>query len=231
MKIFAIIPAGGKGERINSEIPKQYLQINGKEIIAYTIEVFQKCELIDEIIIASQKDYFELLNQIKSKYCFTKITGIVEGGNERQYSVFNAVKSIIADNNDLIVVHDAVRPLLPLSVLENTIKTAIHFGSAIAAIKAKDTLIKGNELVEDYIDRKEIYYVQTPQIFQYKIFYDSMKKAEKENFIGTDESMIVKNAGYKVKIVEGSAFNFKITTKDDLKLFSSISQNMNVINF
>jgi len=225
MKTFAVIPAGGKGLRINSEIPKQFLSINGKELIAYTIDVFQKCNMIDEIIIASQKDYFELLNQIKSKYSFTKITNIVEGGKERQFSVFNAVKSIVANDDDLIVVHDAVRPLLPLSVLENAIKTAIQYGSAITAIKAKDTLVKGNEFVEDYIDRKEIYYVQTPQIFQYKIFYNSMIKAEKDNFIGTDESMILKNAGYKVKIVEGSAFNFKITTKDDLKLFSLISQN------
>jgi len=223
MKTFAVIPAGGKGLRINSEIPKQFLSINGKELIAYTIDVFQKCNMIDEIIIASQKDYFELLNQIKSKYSFTKITNIVEGGKERQFSVFNAVKSIIANDDDLIIVHDAVRPLLPLSVLENAIKTAIQYGSAITAIKAKDTLVKGNEFVEDYIDRKEIYYVQTPQIFQYKIFYNSMIKAEKDNFIGTDESMILKNAGYKVKIVEGSAFNFKITTKDDLKLFSLIS--------
>ena len=225
MKTFAVIPAGGKGLRINSEIPKQFLSINGKELIAYTIDVFQKCNMIDEIIISSQKDYFELLNQIKSKYSFTKITNIVEGGKERQFSVFNAVKSIIANDDDLIIVHDAVRPLLPLSVLENAIKTAIQYGSAITAIKAKDTLVKGNEFVEDYIDRKEIYYVQTPQIFQYKIFYNSMIKAEKDNFIGTDESMILKNAGYKVKIVEGSAFNFKITTKDDLKLFSLISQN------
>ncbi|MDH7603360.1 MAG: 2-C-methyl-D-erythritol 4-phosphate cytidylyltransferase [Melioribacter sp.] len=225
MKTFAIIPAGGKGLRINSEIPKQFLSINDKEIIAYTIDVFQKCNLVDEIIIASQKDYFELLNHIKLRYSFTKITKIVEGGRERQFSVFNAVKSIIANDDDLIIVHDAVRPLLPLSVLENAIKTATQYGSSIVAIKAKDTLVKGNEFVEDYIDRKEIYYVQTPQVFQYKIFYESMKKAEKDKFIGTDESMILKNAGYKVKIVEGSAFNFKITTKDDLKLFSLISQS------
>jgi len=179
MKTFAVIPAGGKGLRINSEIPKQFLSINGKELIAYTIDVFQKCNMIDEIIIASQKDYFELLNQIKSKYSFTKITNIVEGGKERQFSVFNAVKSIIANDDDLIIVHDAVRPLLPLSVLENAIKTAIQYGSAITAIKAKDTLVKGNEFVEDYIDRKEIYYVQTPQIFQYQNFlylYDKSRK-------------------------------------------------------
>ncbi len=230
MKIFAIIPAGGKGLRINSEIPKQFLSINGKELIAYTINIFQNCNLVDEIIIASQKDYFDLLNQIKSRYSFKKITKIVEGGKERQFSVFNAVKSIIANDDDLIIVHDAVRPLLPLSVLENAIKTAIQYGSAIAAIKAKDTLIKGNESVEDYIDRNEIYYVQTPQIFKYNIFRDSMTKAEKENFIGTDESMIIKYAGYKVRIVEGSAFNFKITTNDDLKLFSLISLNLNDIN-
>lgn len=222
MKTFAIIPAGGKGKRINSEIPKQYLLFNGKELITYTLHIFQKSHLIDEIIIAAQHEYFSLLNEIKQKYSFTKITNIVESGSERQFSVFNAVKSIKANDDDLILVHDAVRPLLKESILENVINAAKNFGSAITAIKAKDTLIKGTDLIEYYIDRSDTYYVQTPQVFQYKIFLHAMEKAEKENFIGTDESMLIHNAGYRIKIVEGSSMNFKITTDDDLKLFEKL---------
>lgn len=228
MKIFAIIPAGGKGTRINSEIPKQYLRFHNKELIAYTIEIFQKNDLIDEIIIAAQKDYFNILYSIKEKYLFTKISQIVEGGSERQFSVFNALKSIKADDNDIILVHDAVRPLLSQEILEKSIQSAVEFGSSVVAIKAKDTLIKGNDLIEDYIDREKIYYVQTPQAFRYKIIYNAMKKAEEDNFLATDESMIVKHAGNSIKIVEGSSFNFKITTDDDIELFKLISHDIDI---
>lgn len=225
MKTFAIIPAGGKGTRINSNLPKQYLTFHNKELIAYTIEVFQSNNSIDEIIIAAQKDFFNLLYTIKEKYQFTKISKIIEGGSERQFSVFNAIKSIKADDDDIVLVHDAVRPLLPQNILEKSIQTAVEFGSSVVAIKAKDTLIKGNNFIEEYVDRNEIYYVQTPQVFKYKIFLSAMKKAEEDNFLGTDESMVVRHAGYSIKIVEGSSLNFKITTEDDIKLFELILHN------
>ncbi|MCX6174473.1 MAG: 2-C-methyl-D-erythritol 4-phosphate cytidylyltransferase [Ignavibacteriales bacterium] len=231
MKVFAIIPSGGSGLRMNNppclpdrQVPKQYIRINGKEIIAYTLEVFQKCESIDEIIISACKDYFDLLRTIKNNYSFSKISKIVEGGDERQHSVLNALKSTNAKDNDLIVVHDAVRSLLPNDILIKSIETAKISGSAVVAIKAKDTLIKGMDSVVSYIDRQDVYYAQTPQVFQYKILLDAMNQAEKENFIGTDESMLVQRAGYKVKIVEGSSLNFKITNKDDIKLFELITR-------
>lgn len=224
MKVFAIIPSGGSGSRMNNPMPKQYICINGKEIIAYTLEVFQKCELIDEIIISASKDYFDLLRTIKNNYSFSKISKIVEGGDERQQSVFNALKSTNAKDNDLIVVHDAVRPLLPNDILIKSIETAKISGSAVVAIKAKDTLINGMDSVVSYIDRQDVYYAQTPQVFYYKILLDAMNQAEKENFIGTDESMLVHKAGYKVNIVSGNSFNFKITNEEDLSIFEKIAQ-------
>lgn len=225
MKIFTIIPSGGTGKRASSSLPKQYLQFNGKELIAYTLEVFQNCSMIDEIIISAQKDFLKLLEEIKEKYFFTKLTRIVEGGEERQYSVFNALQSLNASDEDLIIVHDAVRPLLPQDVLMNAIETAKQFGSAVVAIKAKDTLIQGNDSIISYVDRKEYYYAQTPQIFKYKILLEAMKKAEEENFLGTDESMLVHRMGNEIKIVDGSSLNFKITNKDDIKLFQIITEH------
>ncbi len=218
MKTYAIIPSGGIGKRINSSLPKQYIEVNGKELIAYTLEIFQKCNQIDEIIIPAQKEYFELLKSIKSKYGIDKLTNIVEGGNERQNSVFNALQSISAKDDDLIIVHDAARPLLPQKVLLDGISTAKEFNSVIIAIKAKDTLVKGNEYVEDYINRNEVFYVQTPQIFKYKTLYESMILAFNKNFIGSDESILVHNASNNIKIVEGSIINFKVTTESDLDL-------------
>lgn len=226
MKVYAIIPSGGKGTRANSGLPKQYLKFNGKELIAYTLDVFQKCDLIDEIVVSADKNYFQLLDDIRKRFGFTKLKNVVEGGVERQNSVFNAFRSIDAEDDNLVVIHDAVRPLLSQSILETSIKTAVESGSAVVAIKAKDTLIKGNEYIESYIDRNGIYYVQTPQVFKYKIYKEAMVSAENGNFIGTDESMLVQRIGYKIKIVGGSSFNFKITNHDDLKLFEIISRGL-----
>jgi 2-C-methyl-D-erythritol 4-phosphate cytidylyltransferase len=226
---IAIIPAGGKGLRVGIAIkgnaaPKQYLKVGGKEIIVYTLQLFQKNRLIDKIIIAADPNYFNLLFGLIKKYKLAKVKLIVEGGKTRQDSVYNALLSLEADDNDLIVVHDAARALLPQDVLTNAILTAKKKGNALVCIKAKDTLIKGKHTVEGYLNRNEVYYVQTPQIFKYNELHKAMSRAKKNKFIGTDESMLVKKIGKKVNIVEGSVFNFKITTKEDVKLFKKLSK-------
>lgn len=231
MKVIAIIPAGGKGLRAGNAdkkgiaTPKQYLRVNNKELIAYTLETFQKNKLINEIIIAAEPTYFDLLVKIINKYRFRKVKLIVEGGQTRQHSVYNALLSSDANENDLIVVHDAARALLPNEVLSNAIKTAREKGNALVCIKAKDTLIKAMKYVEEYLNRDEVYYVQTPQIFKYKDLLKAMNKAFKENFIGTDESMLVQKIGKKINLVEGSVFNFKITTREDIELFARLTCN------
>lgn len=225
MKKIVIIPSGGKGLRLGTDIPKQYVKVNNKELIAYTIDVFEQCNEIDEIVIAAQKDYFNLLNEIIKKYSFRKVLKIVEGGKERQDSVYNALSSLSASNRDLILVHDAARPLLPQKVLLSALQSAENFDNVVVGIKAKDTLIKGSDSVLSYVDRSEIFYAQTPQIFRYGILKSAMEKAIRKSFLGTDESMLVHKASYKVKLVEGSVFNFKVTTKDDLDLFTSLVNN------
>jgi 2-C-methyl-D-erythritol 4-phosphate cytidylyltransferase len=223
MKTIAIIPSGGVGSRFLSSIPKQYVKVLGKELIVYTLEVFQKCKLVDEIIIAAQSEYFDLLNNLKQKYNINKISKIIEGGKERQNSVNNALNNCSLSNDDLVVVHDAARPLLSQTLLEKAIRLANKSDSVVVAIKAKDTLLKGNNnKVENYIDRNSIYYVQTPQIFRYKILNEAFEIANKTNFLATDESMLVKNIGIDVNILEGDSTNFKITTKSDLELFEKI---------
>lgn len=223
MKVYAVIPAGGKGKRGGTETPKQYIRFHGKELIVYTLEVFQKCNLIDEIIIAAEPSYFSLLNKIKKDYNLTKITQIVGGGEERQDSVNNVLKSLKADDNDLIAVHDAARPLLPENILTKAINTAKEKRNALVCLKARDTLLKGDRIVKEYIDRTEIYYVQTPQIFKYKDLKKAMKKAYEKNFIGTDESMLIKELGIDINIVEGSMLNFKVTTATDIEMFEKLT--------
>jgi 2-C-methyl-D-erythritol 4-phosphate cytidylyltransferase len=222
MNCIAIIPAGGKGLRSGITTPKQYLRVSGKEIIVYTLQTFQKNKLINKIIIAAEPEYFTLLIKLVKKYKLPKVELIVEGGNTRQQSVYNAVLSSEADDNDLLVVHDAARALLPDDVLTNSIVTAKKNGNALVCIKVRDTLIKGKKFVSEYLNRDEVYYVQTPQIFKYKELHKALGKAQRENFVGTDESMLVKRTGKSVNIVEGSVFNFKITTKEDIALFRKL---------
>lgn len=222
MKTYVIIPSGGLGKRTNAPLPKQYLQFNGKELIAYTLQVFQSSNQVDEIVVAAQNKYFPLLETIKTNFGLTKFSCLVEGGEERQHSVHNALRSLNAEDDDIIIVHDAVRPLLSKEIIYDSIQKAKQFGAAVVALKAKDTLINGTDSVINYVDRNEIYYAQTPQVFKYKILMEAMKKAKEENFVGTDESMLVHRAGYEVKIVNGSSLNFKVTTDEDIKLLSMI---------
>lgn len=222
MKTYAIIPSGGLGKRANSPLPKQYIKFNNKELIAYTLQVLQSSNLIDEIIVAAQNSFFELLENIKINFGISKLNLLVEGGEERQNSVYNALRAIEANDDDIILVHDAVRPLITKEIIYDAIHNAKEFGAAVVAIKAKDTLLKGNEFVNDYLDRSEIYYVQTPQVFKYHILKKAFLKAKDDNFIGTDESMLVYRLGQKIKIVNGSSLNFKITTDEDIRLLAMI---------
>lgn len=222
MSNIAIIPSAGSGSRFNSPIPKQYVKVLGKELIVYTLSVFQNSNEIDEIIIPADKNYFDLLNELKIKYNLNKITSIIEGGKERQNSVYNGLKAKIYNDNDLILVHDAARPLLSQDLLKTSLKEAEKFDSVVVAINARDTLISGSEFVEKYEDRSKIFYAQTPQIFRYNILLKSFEFALTQKFIATDESMIVKNAGYNVKIVNGDFTNFKITESGDLIILEKL---------
>jgi 2-C-methyl-D-erythritol 4-phosphate cytidylyltransferase len=225
MKTYVIIPAGGKGKRGGTATPKQYIRFHGKELIVYTLEIFQRNNLVDEIIISAEQPYFTLLNKIAKDYNLTKISQLVEGGEERQDSVYNALKAIKAEESDLIAVHDAARPMLSDSILTKAINTAKEKGNALVCLKARDTLLKGDHIVKEYVDRSEMYYVQTPQIFRYKDLKKAMKKAYEKNFIGTDESMLIKELGIDINIVEGSMLNFKVTTMTDIEMFEKLTVN------
>lgn len=222
MRTFAIIPAGGKGLRSGSTAPKQYIKFKGKELIVYTLEAFQKNRLVNEIIVAADPFYFKLLNRLKKKYGLTKLKKIVPGGKERQDSVYNGLLATDAKKQDLIIVHDAARPLLPQKVLTNAIRTAIEKGNALVCVRAGDTLLKGGDTVQSYIDRTGIFYVQTPQIFTFAVLRRAMEKAENEGFYGTDESMLVKRLNKKINISEGSLLNFKVTTVSDIELLKKL---------
>jgi 2-C-methyl-D-erythritol 4-phosphate cytidylyltransferase len=225
-KIIAVIPAGGEGKRAGNNFPKQYIQIGGKEIIVYTLQAFHNNQFINEIIVAAAPGYISLISELKEKYNLTKLTSIVEGGKERQDSVHNCIKRGNFADDDIIAVHDAARPLLTDEILTRAINTALQKGNAVVAIKAGDTLVEGDNQINNYLDRSRIWYIQTPQLFNYKTLSEALTKAAGDNFTGTDESMIVKKyTGEMVHLVEGGLVNFKVTTSADLKLIEQIIKN------
>lgn len=219
MKIKVIIPASGSGVRFGGKIPKQFLKIDGKEVIVHTIEKFNGVKSIDEIIIAAKPEYFVKLSILIRKYKLTKVKKIVEGGKRRQDSVYNALMNSECKKNDLILTHDAVRPYISRNKICEIIKSSIKNGSVIPGMPVSETVKRTNKqyFVEETISREKLFLIQTPQAFRYDILKKSFEKAIKENFIGTDEAAIVENAGYKVKVIEGENANIKITVKADLR--------------
>ena len=218
MKFIVIIPASGSGIRFESQIPKQFIKLNGKEVITHSIAKFHPIPSVHSIYIATQKEYFRKIKGIIKKNKFTKVAGIVEGGKERQDSVFNVLKIIKCSPEDIIIVHDAVRPFITRSKIKELIKYAKKFGCVIPGLKVNDTLkiASENNFIKETIKRDNIWIIQTPQLFRYDVLMKSFKKVYRNDYLGTDESSIVEYARFKVKIIKGENTNIKITTRDDI---------------
>jgi len=196
-------------------------------LLFYTLIPFIKCDLINEIIIALPPEDIDFVNKYLLDLNYEKKINLIKGGQERQYSVLNAI-SQTNKNNDIICIHDAVRPFISLEILEKTIESCILNDAAIVAVPSVDTLkkIKKSYVVKTIL-RETIWKAQTPQIFKRSILERSLSVAIKSNINETDESSIVEKAGYKVSIVEGSPLNIKITSKEDWMIANAIHDNFN----
>lgn len=218
MKVKVIIPASGSGERFGGKIPKQFLKLGGKEILISCLEKFNGIKIIDEIIIATKPEYFLKITELIQRYKLKKVTKITEGGERRQDSVYNALVSLECGKNDIILIHDAVRPFIGKKKILEIIKSATVHKCVIPGLPVSETVKRTdrNNNVTDTIDRSRLWTIQTPQAFRYDILKRSFEKANEESFTGTDESAIVENAGYKVRVIEGEKTNIKITYKRDI---------------
>ncbi len=214
-----IIPAAGFGERMGATIGKQFLLLNEKPILVHTLERFQSCADIQEIIVATQRSSFPIIEEFKKKYSLSKLKAPVEGGERRQDSIANALKVVDADA-EIISVHDAVRPFVHLREITQSIETAKYFGASIVAVRAKDTMKQASTdgRVERTLNRASLWNVQTPQSFQRKILVDAYDFAFRNDIVATDDSYLAEEIGILPIIVEGSYENIKITTPDDLLL-------------
>jgi len=212
MEKHALIVAGGKGSRMNSTRPKQFLELDGKPILAHTVEKFLLVGPI-KIILALPKDHFGEWEKIHSKYFASEEIMVVAGGETRTASVLAGLNTV--DGDGLIAIHDAVRPFVSVDTIERCFKSALKFGSGVAAVELKDSIRKkvGTDYSE-FRDRSEFVLVQTPQTFQV-----SRIRAAYEEVRGvfSDDATVFEMAGNNVKLVEGDYSNIKITTQEDIK--------------
>lgn len=220
-KVTVIIPAAGHGKRMKNDVSKQYIEIDGKPIVAYTLEKFQNSKCIDEIILVVGEDEVGYVEKyIKNRYEFSKITNIVIGGKERQDSVYEGLKSM-SEDTDIVLIHDAVRPLISLEAIEKIVEETVKLKACIFGVKVKDTIKVVDEWgnVVDTPDRNQLYAIQTPQAFEKTLICEAYKKGIREGFRATDDSMFVeKYSEIKVKVVEGNYANIKITTPEDFQI-------------
>ena len=225
---IALIVAAGKGTRVGKDIPKQFLLVKDKPLIVYTVEAFQNNLDIDSIVIVTNNDYIKQVNNWCLKYQLNKVKMVVKGGDTRQASVYNGLKAIDSlkdSDEDIILIHDAARPLVSNSIISENIEACIKYDAVDTVIKSKDTIIqsKDNKSINDILNRDEIYQTQTPQSFKYRIIKEAHEKAIKEALnAATDDARLVMALGIDVHLVEGNAQNFKVTNQDDLKMLEAL---------
>lgn len=230
-KSIALIPAAGMGKRMGASINKQYLQLSGLPIVARTISVFENSPLIDAIYLVIPADEIPYCREHVLAACgFTKVVAIVPGGKERQNSVMNGLNAMrprVADN-DVVLIHDGVRPLVTEAMLRESIAVASSRDGALVAVPVKDTIkTVRNGIVLDTPTRENLWQAQTPQSFRFGIIHAAHLSAEADGFIGTDDASLIERTGGEVCIVQGDYRNIKITTPEDLILAEAFLAGMN----
>ena len=219
-KVFAIIPAAGSGTRLGGKVRKQFLPLKGKPIIIHTLQRFEHCPDVDEVVVVVPESDVVEIETLLSKYRIHKVSKAIAGGQKRQDSVYSALKRITAGDSDIIVVHDAVRPFVESKKISQVIRACKEFDAAVVAVQPKDTIRRstGGGFFDQTVDRTALWLVQTPQAFKAKLLSRAFDKAYKDKFYSTDEAALVERVGVKARIVEGSYDNIKITTIEDLEL-------------
>ena len=223
MQVFAILPAAGLGTRMAGPQPKQFLALDGVPILIHSLRTFAGVERVKAIYVAVRKTEMERVQAQVAEYGFKDRVHVVEGGDTRQESVVHALQALQAEDDDVVLVHDAVRPLIDTATIERTIDAVVEHGAAIVALPAVDTIKQVERtahgaIITSTIPREFIVQAQTPQGFRFGLLQKAMQEALTDGFTGTDEASVVERAGLPVAVVHGSQVNLKITQPGDLEL-------------
>ena len=230
MQVFVILPAAGVGTRMGAAQPKQFLELNGLPILIHSLRAFGAVDRVTAIYVSVRRNELERVQaqvaEYGARFGFAGRVFVVEGGDYRQESVANALAELAAldgDEDDVVLVHDAVRPLIDAATIERTIEAVVEFGAAIVGLPAVDTVKQVERtahgaLVTSTIPREFVVLAQTPQGFRVGLLRQSFAEAAADGFVGTDEASVVERAGHPVAVVPGTQVNLKITQPSDLAL-------------
>lgn len=220
-KNVAIVLAAGQGKRMNSKVQKQFLLINEKPVLYYTLSAFENSPLISDIILVTGKDEIPYCQQeIVDKYEFKKVRKIVAGGKERYHSVYEGIMAI--EEAEYVFIHDGARPFVDGEIIARASAAVEEYKACVVGMPVKDTIKIADEkgYASQTPDRRMVWQVQTPQVFEYQLIKDAYTKLLEEEPEGiTDDAMVVETmTEHRVKLVEGSYRNIKITTPEDLEI-------------
>lgn len=221
MRVTAIIPAAGMGKRMGAGVNKQYLLLDGKPVLAHTLAVFEGAPFVDDVcLVIPEAEIPYCREHVVEQYGFKKVRLIVPGGKERQNSVMNGLRALDgAADDDIVLIHDGVRPFIPLRTLQESVEAARVNDGALAAVPAKDTIKFVQEgIVRETPPRENLWQAQTPQTFRYGVIREAHELAEAESYLGTDDASLLERLGKRVKVVMGDYRNIKITTPEDMLL-------------
>jgi 2-C-methyl-D-erythritol 4-phosphate cytidylyltransferase len=227
MQVFVILPAAGLGTRMAGPQPKQFLSLNGLPILIHSLRAFAAVKRVTAIYVAVRAAEIERVEaqivEYDAEFRLAALVRVVEGGDNRQESVSNALAALPAQPDDIVLVHDAVRPLIDVATIDRTINAVLEFGAAIVGLPAVDTIKQVERtahgaLITSTIPREYVVLAQTPQGFRYGLLKKAFAEATADGFVGTDEASVVERAGLPVAVVHGSQVNLKITQPGDLEL-------------
>ena len=227
MNNYVILLAGGVGRRMGNEVPKQFIKVDGKPIIVYSIENFQRNTQIEKIIVVCKKEWIEYLRKLIIEYSLTKVAWITEGGDTGHDSIRNGV-FFLKDRinpNDFIIIHDAVRPILPQKTIDEVIRVAHEYGNASSSVACHPPIVYTEDFksgIRD-VDREHVMLTASPQAYRYSLALKYYEMAEKENkhFFTFTSSLLI-HYGERVFFAEGTTCNIKITKKEDIALFNAL---------
>ncbi|TYO96825.1 2-C-methyl-D-erythritol 4-phosphate cytidylyltransferase [Geothermobacter ehrlichii] len=224
MAVWVVIPAAGMGRRMGSETSKQFLQLGGRPILAHTLDLFERHSAIDHLVLVVPAREQELCRQqVVGPGGYRKLRAMVDGGVERQDSVRLGLRACLAADDDLVLIHDGVRPLFDAALIEPLLAAARETGGAIVGVPVKDTVkVVEDSLIAGTPRRDRLWLAQTPQAFPFAVIREAHERALADGHVGTDDASLVERLGRPVAVVRGDYRNIKITTPEDLILAEAL---------
>ena len=223
--VTAVFPAAGQGRRMNVGINKVFLDLVGKPILVHTLQRFSRSKYINHLVVVVAAEDISFIRKLLKAVPGLKPYQVVAGGSERQYSIANGL-AVVPKESEIVLVHDAARPLTSVETIDRVVEGAREIGGAIAAVPEKNTvkIVAEDGIVRETPPRKTLWEVQTPQGFRKDILLEAYRKAEEDGFLGTDDSSLVERLGVPVKVVESDYRNIKVTTPEDLLIAEALLQ-------